>query len=246
MDPVVDEAVCLRQWDFSETSQTAVLFTRKLGIVRVLGKGTRRNDPRFSGGLEVGTLGEAVVYPKESGLATLAGWDLQQTFRGSRGTLAKHRAAMFAIDVPRHVLPEAEPHPVSYAGLVRTLGDLGGGAWQPVIARWLWLLLADAGFGPDLSAGERSVGFSPSRGGLVPAHAEQGAHGVVWRLRGETTRGLVSLASDVDAAGVLDPDVAERVGRLLAWYVREIAGREPPTLPELFGTHDPAVVLQDG
>ncbi|MEL7483626.1 MAG: DNA repair protein RecO [Planctomycetota bacterium] len=239
MDPVVDEAVCLRQWDYSETSQTAVLFTRKLGIVRVLGKGTKRNDPRFSGGLEVGTLGEAIVHPKETGLAILAGWDLRRTYRGTRRSLDSHYAAMFALDVPRHLLSEDEPHADAFDGLVAVLDELEREDWRPAIAAWLWRLLDLAGYLPDTSAGGKAVGFSPERGGLVSADASPSA-GVVWSVQPGTIAAVLSLASGVRPTG----DDAERTARLLGWYVREIAGREPPTMEPLLGRHDPARVVQ--
>ncbi len=236
MDPVVDEAVCLRQWDYSETSQTAAMFTRTLGIVRVLGKGTKRNDPRFSGGLEVGTLGEAVVHPKESGLATLAGWDLLRTFRGARRTLGSHYAVMFALDLPRHLLSEHEPHPEAFDGLVSTLDNLEEHGWRPVIARWLWRLLDLAGYRPDVSLGPDSDGFSPELG-LVRS-GERGV-GVSWAIQQGTAEALVGLAT----GGVVSDEDAERAGRLLAWYACEIAGREPPTMQPLYGRYNPAAVL---
>lgn len=238
MDPVVDEAVCLRQWDFSETSQTAVLFTRKLGIVRVLGKGTRRNDPRFSGGLEVGTLGEAIVHPKDSGLATLAGWDLRRTFRGTRRSLESHYAAMFALDVPRHLLSEDEPHPEAFEGLVAVLDDLEGNDWRPAIAEWLWRLLDLAGYRPDVGAGCDAAGFSPERGGFVRSGERERA-GVIWSVQSDTIEAVVSLA----AGGRPTGESAERAARLLGWYVRELAGREPPTMAPLLGRHDPSRVV---
>ncbi|MEL6797128.1 MAG: recombination protein O N-terminal domain-containing protein [Planctomycetota bacterium] len=239
MDPVVDDAVCLRQWDYSETSQTAVLFTRKLGIVRVLGKGTKRNDPRFSGGLEVGTLGEAIVHPKETGLAILAGWDLRRTYRGTRRSLESHYAAMFALDVPRHLLSEDEPHVEALEGLVAVLDELERDDWRPAIAAWLWRLLDLAGYRPDMGAASTDVGFSPERGGLV-ALDDRDSGAVVWAVQPSTVRALRAVASG-ERADAID---AERVARLLGWYVRELAGREPPTMAPLLGRHDPSRVLR--
>lgn len=238
MDPVVDQAVCLRQWDFSETSQTAVLFSRTLGIVRVLAKGSRRHDPRFSGGLEVATLGEIVVYPKQSGLATLAGWDLLGTFRGIRASLERYYAAMFSVDLPRHLLGEDQPHERAFEGLVLTLQSIADGAVHQPLARWLWLLLDEAGFRPDLSEAGRASGFAPVMGRLVTA--DERGPGVVWAVRPETVAALLALSEGKDS----DPLSLERAGRLLAWYAREIVGHELPTLAPVFGEHDPASVVR--
>ncbi|MEM8757697.1 MAG: recombination protein O N-terminal domain-containing protein [Planctomycetota bacterium] len=218
MDPVVDQAICLRQWDYSETSQTAVLFGRNLGIVRVLGKGSKRNDPRFSGGLEVCTLGEAVVYPKESGLAVLGGWDLLKTYRGVRTSHASYCAAMLAIELPRLLLSEHEPHEPAWEGLAEALGTMAAESWHVVLARWQWGLLIEAGYGPDLGPADW-VGFSPGLGRFVDAAAAADA-GRVWAVHPTTREALLDLA----AGRAVDPLLAVRAGRLLAWYDLELTG----------------------
>ena len=42
MPTISDYAICIRRWDFSETSQTVSLFTRESGIIRGLAKGAKR------------------------------------------------------------------------------------------------------------------------------------------------------------------------------------------------------------
>lgn len=49
MPPVSDDAVCIRHWDWSETSQTVSLFTRGHGLVRALAKGSKRPKSPYSG-----------------------------------------------------------------------------------------------------------------------------------------------------------------------------------------------------
>ncbi|HAC09503.1 MAG TPA: DNA repair protein RecO, partial [Phycisphaerales bacterium] len=53
MPTIRDEAVCVRHWDFSETSQTVSLFLRDHGLVRGLAKGARRERGSFSGGFDL-------------------------------------------------------------------------------------------------------------------------------------------------------------------------------------------------
>ncbi|MGP1272966.1 MAG: DNA repair protein RecO [Phycisphaerales bacterium] len=235
MDPVVDQAICLRQWDYSETSQTAVLFGRSLGIVRVLGKGSKRNDPRFSGGLEVCTVGEAVVYPKETGLAVLAGWDLTETLSRSRSSLASYYAAMLALEAPRLVLSEAEAHPAAFDALLDALRSLDEATWPVVLARWLWRLLDDAGYRPEV-AGRDAAAFSPGGGRLVDVHEAQRLGDRAWPVLASTAEGLRRLAS----GDPLDPADAVRVGRLLCWYLRELGGHELNALEPVYGPFDPS------
>ena len=239
MDTQVDIAICLRQWDFSETSQTAALFCRRLGVVRVLGKGTKRADPRFSGGLEIGTLGEAVIVPKaSSGLATLAGWDLQETYRTSRSDLQGYYAVMFALESTINLLAEGEPHPSSFDALVDLLGNLAPGNWQNQIVQFLWRLLSDAGFRPSID--EELVApivFIPSQGKLTN-DTQQSQSASRWMVLDSTAQALAALGQS-NLADALATDDAERVGRFLAWYVRELIERELSTLRPLFGENAP-------
>lgn len=239
MDTVVDIAICLRQWDFSETSQTAALLCRKLGLVRVLGKGTRRADPRFSGGLETGTLGEAVIVPRsQSSLAALAGWDLRETYRASRSDLQSYYAAMFAIEVAMSLLPEGEPHPVVFDALSALLAREPSWPWPNAVADYLWAVLADTGYRPRIPDPVRThAAFSPALGCLVPAE-EADRSTAAWSVLDTTAQALGVLGRTDSSAGI-QPEHAERVCRLLAWYVRELVERELTTLRLLFGETTP-------
>ena len=75
MATIRDQAVCVRQWDFSETSQTVSLFCREQGMIRGLAKGSRRERSSFSGGFDLFTRGEIVAIVKPGrDLATLTEW----------------------------------------------------------------------------------------------------------------------------------------------------------------------------
>ena len=81
MPTIRDEAICIRHWDFSETSQTVSLLLRDHGVLRGLAKGARRERGSFSGGFDLFTRGEivAIVKPGRE-LATLTEWTLLETF----------------------------------------------------------------------------------------------------------------------------------------------------------------------
>ena len=244
MEAEVDIAICLRQWDYSETSQTAALLCRRLGLVRVLGKGTRRPDPRFSGGLEIGTLGEAVIVPKNSSsLATLAGWDLRETFRTSRADLAGYYAAMFAIEVAQSILPEGEPHLIVFDALTALLARSSDEPWQVAVTDYLWSVLGDTGYQPSTEGyTDGQCAFVPTLGVLMNVeHVKR--NDSAWAVLESTARSLCQLESEGHAQG-LDIEQAERVGRLLAWYVRELVERELSTLRLLFGETTPKPLFQ--
>jgi len=81
---LTDDAIALRHWEYSETSQTVALFTRTHGLLRAMAKGAKREKSNFSGGIETLTRGRAVAIVKQTtDLATLTAWDLLEIGRAS-------------------------------------------------------------------------------------------------------------------------------------------------------------------
>ena len=251
----------MRRWDWSETSQTAVVFSREHGVLRVLAKGSKRERGAFSGGLELTHRAHFQAISKPAaGLLQLTSWDLAEVFPGVTRTAGAFYAASFALGAVEQAVRDHDPHPRLYAELasflragVSEIGAIGS-------LRFLWVLLDEAGYRPRLAAegeGEADdpgadasgvVEFGPHEGRVLGA-GERGA-GPVWRVRRSTVRLLAELARAVGedeggaggaGLGVMGPgalgpgsvgsggsggETAQRAGRLLASYLREILGRE--------------------
>ena len=93
MSATIDQALCIRHWDWSETSQTVVLFTKTNGILRGLAKGSKRDKGKFSGGFDVLSQGEiGFLLKRDSELATLTEWDVCETFPNLRDNLQANKA----------------------------------------------------------------------------------------------------------------------------------------------------------
>src|SRR5690606_23173149 len=124
---VREDAIVLRLWDFSETSQTAALFTRGHGAVRCLAKGSKRPRAKFSGGLELATRGEAVLIVKPtSDLAQLIEWDLRETYFGLRRRVDAHLAGMCALDLVFQAVRDHDPHERLFDALADALDEING------------------------------------------------------------------------------------------------------------------------
>ncbi|MFZ2875105.1 MAG: DNA repair protein RecO [Phycisphaerales bacterium] len=246
-----DDAVCIRHWDWSETSQTVSLFSRGHGVVRCVAKGSRREKSDYSGGLELATRGEMAAFIKREGqLSNLTAWDLQEVFPDVRCSLSAFTHAMAMLDVVHHCLEPLDPHPGVFDALVlglRALADTG--ARRPALTVVLWTALDETGHRPELFADASSgadlapltegavLTFSPRAGGLVAGAVRDGP---AWRVRAETVDLLRLIASgvwpDPDAR---DPATFERAARLLGWYFREVFGVEPPALAPFLVAPDP-------
>lgn len=250
-----DQAVCIRDIDWSETSQVVALFTREHGKVRGLAKGSKRTSPgaiaRFCGGIDLLTRGEVVATTKPStDLATITEWDLQDPMRHLHTDLRAHRLSMYAADFVAALTMDHDPHPKVFEGLVWFLETLATENARPQAAaallRFQWEVLADCGFKPELDrdvvtgqllteAGSMLL-FDPRAGG-VTAEVAEGVSGLgvndagPWRVRSETVDLLRRLPhKPLAALALADGERLRRANRLLCVYARAILDRELPTM----------------
>jgi len=256
---IQDHAVCLRQWDWSETSQTVSLMTREHGLIRCIAKGSKREKSAFSGGLEIATIGDMVAIIKpNSDLALLTAWDLVEPMYLIRHSLERFHACMFVIDLIPRLISDHDPHPELYDALVRTLeaivsprASLDQHRLHAQLAWYQWQLLECTGARPELMGdvftGEeldedaQILGFSPLHGGLTldPKHLSEqtengralGALSDTWRVRRSTVDLLRRLRSGIEPEeiGDIPEDQLIRLGGLLASYLRYLIGTEIPS-----------------
>lgn len=243
MPPLSDQAVCIRHWDFSESSQTVSLFTREHGILRGLAKGSKREKGAFSGGIDLLTRGQVVAIVKPGrDLATLTEWHLEDGFWILRNHLGANRAGLYMADLIHHMVTDHDPHPALFDALVAALEGLGEPSRIPAALLGLqWAVLRETGYRPQLDldaetraalpAGARTLAFSARAGGVV---ADTGGLDR-WRVRA----GTIDLLRDLAAGTIPGPDEhvgIDRANRLLAAYLRELIGSEPPAMRWAFGS----------
>jgi DNA repair protein RecO len=244
MSSAEDDAICVRHWDYSETSQTVGLLTLRHGIVRAIAKGARRERGGFSGGVDLLTAGRGtlLIKPNQT-LATLTGWQLQDHFPRIRSSLVANRIAFYAADLVCRLAAPHDPHPAMYRGLLNLLRQIGGrqsdhvsqSLLQSLLLEFQWLTLHDAGLQPVLGSFDSDgevVLFAPHDGGKITAQAD----GLVWKVRPATVKLLLALQQDAALPeGTIEIESLQRANRLLAAYIRETIGEQPPTMLALFG-----------
>lgn len=255
MPPFKDQALCLRVWDWSETSQTAALLTRGGGLLRVLAKGSRRARSAFSGGLSPLTRGEATGIARPSArlaagesaaLTTLTAWDLQEVFVGVRRTLRSFYGAMHAAELLLRLVREGDPHAELFDDAVAALRGLADeSAGLGPVVRLQWSALTHSGHRPEIAHDVSTGGalrrravyeFSPERGGLTDPWA--GRRGGGWRVRAATVEYLRGLVGG--APGGRDGACEARALALLGRYAEWVLGFPLHTLEPLITATDPA------
>lgn len=259
MSTIKDTAICVRHWDFSETSQTVGLFTREHGMIRGLAKGSKREKGDFSGGIDVLTRGEVVAIVKSGrDLATLTRWSLDELYPALRTNLAANRAAIYMADLVHHMLTDGDPHPElfdAFADALRVLDDTA--QIDAVLLQFQWQVLRETGYQPELHRDAITnqplpedgsiMAFSSTAGGVVADTGDRGR----WRVRRETiellreieNRELVK-AADSPSQGFA-PGTFDRANRLLATHFRELIGSEPASMRWAFSDLQPTERCQD-
>ncbi|MEE9212108.1 MAG: DNA repair protein RecO [Phycisphaeraceae bacterium] len=248
-----DQAICIRLIDWSETSQVVALLTEHHGKIRAIAKGAKRTSPssvqRYSGGVELLTLGQAVGVIKQSAeLANLTEWDLQQSYWHLRGDLDAQRFALYAADLVNAMLAERDAHPVVFGTLRDLLAALEEPAKrQAALLCFQWRVLEDCGYRPELDrdvigggglGAERSFTFDARAGGLTAATGT-GTGAVTaetaWKVRAETVALLRAMANATDDWSAVKSQTLKRANRLLCVYARAILDRQLPTMGYVLG-----------
>lgn len=238
-----DQGICIRHWDFSETSQTVTLFGRASGLVRGLAKGARRERGAFDGGIDLLSRGEfGVIRSSRKELATLTEWDLLEVFPRLRTDLHANRAAFYMADVLGRMLAPDDPHPALYDRLASSLRSLGGDGPEGApdgaasLLAFQWSLLGETGHRPDIDAaadaGPEAVEYLPDAGTFTEP-GPGGPAGARWKVRRSTVAQLRACEAGTHAEAA--PGSVERANRFLAACVRHVLGTEPPTMAMLFG-----------
>jgi DNA repair protein RecO (recombination protein O) len=221
-----DTAICLRCWDFSETSQTVSLLTKEHGMIRGIAKGSKRDTGTFSGGFDPLTRGSIVARIKTNNdLATLTEWQLEHVWWTTRNNLDVNRGAIYMVDLVGRMLTDQDPHTNVYDILLEALNRMDSGHdidWP--LLRFQWALLVETGYKPTLETvceNETVVAFSSNTGGVVEDTGEIDRV----RVRKETVNVLRMLEEDTSMQST-EPETLRRANRLLAHYLRDIIGKD--------------------
>ena len=228
MPPLQTTGICLRQWPFSETSQTVSILTSDHGVVRGLAKGARRTPGSFGGGFEPLTLGTLVFFHKAGReLETLSEWHESKSWRSPRRNSAANRAALAMVDLTEKLNRGAEVDQRAFWALHDGLEALETGRLpDEALCRTLWNLLNAAGFGPlvDEAIPTDHAAFDPEAGQVCDFENNSGA----WRLSPATVSVLQDLVRENQPSSH-EPAAWSKSARLLAAWSSRILGEAPPS-----------------
>ncbi len=246
-----DQAIVLRCYEWSETSQIVTMLTSQHGIVRGLAKGSKRTSPgavsRYSGGFAVLTAGQVLgIIKSTTDLATLTEWDLQQPFPYLRRDLGAQRIGLYAAQATTAMLADNDPHPTVFTALSRLLHEAADTTQRlTALLRFQWRLLEDCGYRPQLpvssheeihAAGsppspqpDRTYVFDPLHAGIIEGHSDPSPppsrRPTRWAVNPSTVAVLRAIAAP-NALDAPESHPSSDVPRTVSWST----GRAPTSL----------------
>jgi DNA repair protein RecO (recombination protein O) len=249
-----DRCICLRRFEYSETSQILTLLGRDQGLVRVIAKGAHRRTKagasKFDGGVDLMDLGQAVMsIDPARDLGTLTEWKLADGRRELRESLRAIYLGLSACEIAATLIEEHDPHPEVFDLLAICLDELGAGRVEQAYLAFVLDLLEAAGYLPQLTEcvscgkpvndGQR-ISVTTHRGGVLCGDCESAfpdrmpLDGRLLRL----VRGIVQLPRQAGRRSRL-PQVTRHqtdpINRILIEHIETIAGKRLRTSSYLLG-----------
>jgi DNA repair protein RecO (recombination protein O) len=241
------EGIVIRSMKMGETSKLVTLFTRELGILKVVAKGSRSSKSRLGAALEPLTVSRIVYYHKENReLQFLSQAEIIEFFPNLPNDLERWGFANACGELVARSQIGIEATPKLYPILLNTLRAMNEPAAQPRVCFWGFQmkLLGVLGFAPNLrrclqcnTAGPTvqtyddrvACHFDVARGGFLCGNCStvSGVH----QLSGETKRLLAdfqSLSAEKLTRMKISLSAQKEIGNFFrayfAYHLEEIGG----------------------
>lgn len=125
----------LKRTNFGEADKFITIFTREKGKIKVLAKGIRRINSRRAPHLELFTISEIMVH---NGSSFDVVTEAQTQGVALHRTLQTTGLLFFVSEVLDKLLPENQPHPESYALLLKLLPNITETSVKKFTIELLW------------------------------------------------------------------------------------------------------------
>jgi DNA repair protein RecO (recombination protein O) len=254
MPLVHDRCICLRKFEYSQTSQILTLFSHTYGVIRALAKGahrrTRAGASKFDGGVDLLDIGHAVfTYDPGRDLATLTEWSLREGHLLLRRNLRSMYLALYAAELIGTLIEEHDPHPGLFCRMEQTILELSTARREEQFLSFELDVLRDTGYLAELSAcvicrcdvtDRGPVCFSAARAGIVCGNCRARAADAVpfdHRLL-RLVQGILALPRTDGIAQRLPRltrHQTDPANRLIASHIEHMLGRRLRMPPYLLG-----------
>ncbi len=181
------EGIVLRTMDLGEADRVLTVLTPRLGKLRLIAKGVRRQRSRIGGALQPFSDVQLVLAVGRT-FDVVTSSSLEDPHLGLRNDLHSTAAAWYVVELADRFCEGAAESHQAFRLLAQALSalDAGPDVAREVVARWFELALLDAmGFRPELAQCLECGGriepegnaYSPVGGGILCPACTHGSHG---------------------------------------------------------------------
>lgn len=233
------EAVVLRRFDYSDTSQIVWAYTRDFGKEKLIAKGAKRVGKNALGPLDPLTHIHLVFLDKQrEGLRTLTEWELIDSFEGLRQDLDRLYLASYAVELVNELTEVGEPNSKVFGILTRILSRLCvDDDHHKLIFAFEFALLRALGYLPEVTrcahcggglGEEETTYFSAVEGGALCGVCGQADERGVRASRGvlAAMAGLAHGDRGFLERLRLGPDIDAEMRGLVNLYLRNLVGKD--------------------
>lgn len=242
------QGINLRHHALGEADRIVAVFSRELGLIRVVAKGSKKTTSRLGGRMDLLQCNDLQLHPGRN-LDIVAGADTVRSFGGLRHDYHRLTYALFLAELLSGLLPERHPQPELYDLFAGTLAMLEVVERPDVLALWFQLqALDDLGYrlglahchvcAAELSGQQPTVTIDLAMGALLCARCRLGftearpVRGVVVAL----LRDLRTMDVGTLTHQLPDTDVVLGAQRMLGEYFRRLIERELKSLKVILAT----------
>ena len=236
-----DLAICIRAYDYSETSQIVTFFARETGKIRAIAKGSKRPKSAFGGPIEIFSHGE-IIYSNSNKekLATLTEFEQQPAFTHLPSNLFSLNSCLFGAELLNNFTDEYDPHPQLFDSFLQFLQDTSeirdalhaSRDTLSLLILFQLALLKEIGLRPILNAcANCKSSFSPD---WPQTYFSSSANGLVCRdceasfpdkLR--LTKNAANCLSNLKLIAETDEKTLKEIEKVLIYHFTETLGRPP-------------------
>jgi DNA repair protein RecO (recombination protein O) len=233
------KALCVRRFPYSETSLIVWLYTRELGLIKVLAKGafrtTKVGKSQFDGGVDLLEEGSAVVTDRrEKDLNLLTEWKLLRGRRELRQSSRSLAMGLYVCELVGELFEQHQADPGFYDKIHLVLDLLASPAREGAMVQFVMDLLSELGIPPRLDgcvvcdralSSSEVTYFSPARGGTLCEHHAADASDSA-RLSATLHATLLQIQNERFDLTQMTRRQAEPINRLLMDHIQRQLQRE--------------------
>ena len=227
--------IMLRRIDLGEKDRILTAYTRELGKLSAVAKGSRRPGSKLSGASEPFAYSRMMLAAGRD-LDVLTEAEIKESFPHVRAEIGAVAHAVYFLELVDRFVEDRQPNPDLFDTLLSALYVLEGGTDPELTARYFELqVLSILGYEPQFDSclrcgkpiGRERVAFSPSLGGVV-CRCGVAPNDAIWipGAAASYVRALRQVQPNLLRKMRVPPGARRDLDRMLKWHIRYRLERE--------------------